>query len=63
MYFCINWENNELIMPKLYDRADVLKKPDWLKIRLHRTAEYADVQRIMERHGLHTICTLSLIHI
>ena len=44
-------------MPKLYDRADVLKKPDWLKIRLHRTAEYADVQRIMERHGLHTICT------
>lgn len=44
-------------MPKLYDRADVLKKPDWLKIRLHRTAEYAGVQRIMERHGLHTICT------
>lgn len=44
-------------MPKLYDRADVLKKPDWLKIRLHRTPEYGEVQRIVKAHGLHTICS------
>lgn len=44
-------------MPKLYDRADVLRKPDWLKIRLHRTAAYADVQHIVEEHALHTICS------
>lgn len=44
-------------MPKLYDRADVLKKPDWLKIRLHRTASYAEVQHIVTEHSLHTICS------
>lgn len=44
-------------MPKLYDRADVLRKPDWLKIRLHRTTSYADVQHIVEEHSLHTICS------
>lgn len=44
-------------MPKLYDRAEALRKPDWLKIRLHRTTAYADVQRIVQEHGLHTICS------
>ncbi|MEG2614521.1 MAG: lipoyl synthase [Alistipes sp.] len=44
-------------MPKLYDRADVLKKPDWLKIRLHHTAAFAEVQHIVKEHGLHTICS------
>lgn len=44
-------------MPKLYDRADVLRKPDWLKIRLHRTTAYADVQQIVKEHALHTICS------
>lgn len=44
-------------MPRLYDRADVLRKPDWLKIRLHRTAAYADVQHIVKEHSLHTICS------
>lgn len=44
-------------MPKLYDRADVLRKPDWLKIRLHRTAAYADVHHIVKEHSLHTICS------
>lgn len=48
-------------MPKLYDnKVDVLKKPDWLKIRLHRTAQYAEVQRIVREHGLHTICSSGL---
>lgn len=48
-------------MPKLHEeRVNVLKKPDWLKIRLHRTAEYADVQRIVAEHSLHTICSSGL---
>ena len=44
-------------MPKFYDRADALKKPGWLKIRLHRTPEYAEVQQIVRKHALHTICS------
>ncbi len=44
-------------MPKLYDKADVLKKPGWLKIRLHRTSEWAEVRHIVETHKLHTICS------
>ena len=44
-------------MPKFYDKVDVQKKPEWLKIRLHRTEEYAQVRRIVEKHGLHTICS------
>lgn len=44
-------------MPKFYDKVDVLKKPGWLKIRLHRTPEYAEVRQIVEKHGLHTICS------
>ncbi|MDE7068959.1 MAG: lipoyl synthase [Alistipes sp.] len=48
-------------MPKLHEeRVNVLKKPDWLKIRLHRTAAYADVQRIVAEHSLHTICSSGL---
>ena len=43
-------------MPKLYDGITRIQKPDWLKIRLHRTAEYAEVRRIVEEHRLHTIC-------
>ena len=44
-------------MPKFYDKVDVLKKPGWLKIRLHRTPEYAEVQQIVREHALHTICS------
>lgn len=44
-------------MPKLYDQVNALRKPDWLKIRLHRSADYADVRHIVEEHGLHTICS------
>lgn len=44
-------------MPKFYDQVDVLKKPGWLKIRLHRTSEYAEVRRIVDKHELHTICS------
>lgn len=50
-------------MPKLYDPVNARRapqarrKPDWLKIRLHRSADYAEVRHIVERHGLHTICS------
>lgn len=44
-------------MPKLYDKVTSIRKPDWLKIRLHRTAEYAEVRHIVEEHHLHTICS------
>ncbi len=44
-------------MPKLYDEVNVLKKPQWLKIRLHDTASFAEVDRIVKQHGLHTICS------
>lgn len=45
-------------MPKLYDsKVDVAKKPGWLKIRLHRTAQFAEVDRIVKEHALHTICS------
>lgn len=44
-------------MPKFHDKVDVLRKPQWLKIRLHRTADYAEVRQIVEEHRLHTICS------
>lgn len=44
-------------MPKLHDKADVVKKPGWLKIRLHQTPEWAQVRHIVETHKLHTICS------
>ncbi len=47
-------------MPKLHDRPQVLRKPEWLKIRLHRTAAYAEVRHIVESHALHTICSSGL---
>ena len=44
-------------MPKLHDKADVLKKPGWLKIRLHRTPEWAEVRHIVETHRLTAMCS------
>ena len=44
-------------MPKPYDEVTVLKKPDWLKIKLHDTPAFAEVDRIVRRHSLHTICS------
>ncbi|MCK9344076.1 MAG: lipoyl synthase [Massilibacteroides sp.] len=34
-----------------------IRKPDWLRIRLGGKARFADTKRIVENHGLHTICT------
>ena len=55
--FLCQLENNELKMPKLYDEVNLQRKPHWLKIKLHDTATYAEVDRIVKRHSLHTICS------
>lgn len=39
------------------DEEHVVKKPEWLKIRLHRNDTFAEVDRIVRRHALHTICS------
>ncbi len=44
-------------MPSLRSRAFDLSKPDWLKIRLHSDPTYAEVERIVREHSLHTICS------
>jgi lipoic acid synthetase len=53
-------ENNELKMPKFYDKVNVLKKPEWLKIRLQSDEASAEVERIVKEHSLHTICSSGL---
>lgn len=44
-------------MPNRYDEVTRHKKPDWLKIKLHNNSDFADVARIVQQHGLHTICS------
>ena len=47
-------------MPKFYDKVNVLKKPQWLKIRLQSNEGSAEVERIVREHNLHTICSSGL---
>lgn len=44
-------------MSRSNDRTDILRKPDWLKIRLRVTPGYSEVRKIVKEHGLHTICS------
>ncbi len=44
-------------MPVLYGDNRPLRKPDWLKIRLHKGCDFAEVDSIVREHGLHTICS------
>ena len=44
-------------MPKLYGEKAPARKPNWLKIRLHRSETFAEVARIVQEHSLHTICS------
>ncbi len=44
-------------MPRLRSHEMVLSKPDWLKIRLHSDPSFAEVERIVRNHSLHTICS------
>ena len=44
-------------MPKVYDKVTANIKPDWLKIRLPRGDQYAEMAKIVREHALHTICS------
>lgn len=44
-------------MPNLNDKVTRRIKPEWLKIKLHDGEGFAEVAHIVERHGLHTICS------
>jgi lipoic acid synthetase len=35
----------------------ILRKPDWLKIKVPKGKQYAEVKDIIKNHKLHTICT------
>ncbi|MFT7073397.1 MAG: lipoic acid synthetase [Patiriisocius sp.] len=34
----------------------MLKKPDWLRVKLPMGKEYKEVRQIVSEHKLHTIC-------
>ncbi len=44
-------------MPKVYDKVIPHTKPDWLKIKLPSSEQFAHVERITRQNGLHTICS------
>lgn len=44
-------------MPARDDTEHAQQKPHWLKIRLHRSETFAEVDRIVRGHALHTICS------
>ena len=33
-----------------------MRKPEWLKISIGANERYTETKRIVESHGLHTIC-------
>lgn len=43
-------------MPSNYEKVG-RHKPEWLKIKLHNDARYADVAALVRQHDLHTICS------
>lgn len=44
-------------MPKVYDKVNVNMKPGWLKVKLYSDPGFAEVAKIVEQYGLHTICS------
>ena len=44
-------------MPKVNEKYEYLRKPEWLKISLRSTANTAEVEQIVEGRCLHTICS------
>ncbi len=38
-------------------KCGVVRKPDWLKIKIQSTDDYSFVSKIVENNGLHTICS------
>ena len=60
-------DNNQLVINQTHqshlptgDRVregpEVLRKPDWLRVKLPTGKEYAEVRKIVSSHKLHTIC-------
>ena len=39
------------------EKCAIVRKPDWLKIKLQSTDDYSFVSKIVESNGLHTICS------
>lgn len=39
------------------NRGERLRKPEWLKVNLGGGESYADVSKLLEKQGLHTICS------
>ena len=56
-YICINWKIMNLNAEVVGQQGRRSEKPGWLKIRLHRTTQFAEVDRIVREHALHTICS------
>ena len=56
-YLCKNRNHYRTDMSEQAERSGPTTKPDWLKIRLHRTETFAEVERIVRHHALHTICS------
>ena len=42
-------------MPSNHEKLGT-HKPEWLKVKLHNDARYAEVAAIVRQHDLHTIC-------
>ena len=35
---------------------EILRKPEWLKIKLNTNEEYRDLKKLMRENNLHTVC-------
>ena len=44
-------------MKETSKKDTILRKPEWLKIKIPSGKEYVSVRKIVEEHKLHTICT------
>ncbi|MFI3268372.1 MAG: lipoyl synthase [Rikenellaceae bacterium] len=42
---------------KITHKRSMLRKPDWLKIKLHNNEEFSKVSEIVNSNSLHTICS------
>lgn len=49
--------NNTVDFKMTTKKADLIRKPDWLKIKVPSGKEYISVRKIVNEHKLHTICT------
>jgi lipoyl synthase len=54
-----NLSNFAVLLEDMSDNSSqtILRKPDWLKIKIPSGKQYIDVKEIVDQHKLHTICT------